>query len=105
MDQINGGLLYLSGKYREPADLEGKDRGNRVRDFLAKGPPVLAALDAISAETGASLPAIALAWLRVQPGIGAPIASARSPAQLENLIESTRLELDADQLARLTAAA
>ena len=96
---------YLTGKYRDPADLEGKDRGHRVRDFLAKGPPVLAALDAIAAETGASLPAIALAWLRVQPGIGAPIASARSPAQLETLIESTRLVLDEDQLARLSAAA
>jgi aryl-alcohol dehydrogenase-like predicted oxidoreductase len=96
---------YLTGKYRNPADLEGKDRGYRVRDFMAKGPPVLAVLDEIAAETGASLPAIALAWLRVQPGIGAPIASARSPAQLRTLIESTRLELDPDQLARLTAAA
>ena len=96
---------YLTGKYREPGDFEGQDRGNRARDFFAKGPQVLAAMDAISAETGASLPAIALAWLRVQPGIGAPIASARSPAQLETLIESTRLELDADQFARLTAAA
>ena len=96
---------YLTGKYREPDDFEGQDRGHRVRDFLAKGPPVLAAMDAISAETGASLPAIALAWLRVQPGIGAPIASARTPEQLVTLIESARLELDADQLARLTAAA
>ena len=96
---------YLTGKYRDPADLEGKDRGNRVRDFLAKGPPVLAALDAIAAETGASLPAIALAWLRVQPMIAAPIASARTPEQLKTLIESTRLDLRADQLERLTAAA
>ena len=95
---------YLTGKYRDPADLKG-DRSYRVKDFMAKGPPVLAALDKVAAETGASLPAIALAWLRVQPGIPAPIASARSPAQLETLIESTRLELDAEQLARLTAAA
>ena len=95
---------YLTGKYRDPADLKG-DRSYRVKDFMAKGPPVLAALDKVAAETGASLPAIALAWLRVQPSIPAPIASARSPAQLETLIESTRLELDAEQLARLTAAA
>lgn len=96
---------YLTGKYRDANDTKGKDRGYRVRDYLAKGPPVLAVLDTIAGETGASLPAIALAWLRVQPGIAAPIASARSPGQLSTLIESTRLELDADQLERLTASA
>lgn len=96
---------YLTGKYRDANDTKGKDRGYRVRDHLAKGPPVLAVLDTIAGETGASLPAIALAWLRVQPGIAAPIASARSPGQLSTLIESTRLELDADQLERLTASA
>lgn len=96
---------YLTGKYRDANDTKGKDRGYRVRDYLAKGPPVLAVLDTIAGETGASLPAIALAWLRVQAGIAAPIASARSPGQLSTLIESTRLELDADQLERLTASA
>ena len=95
----------MSGKYRKPADVEGAARGNRVKDFMAKGPPVLAALDKIAAETGASLPAIALAWLRAQPTIPAPIASARSPEQLVTLIESAALVLTTEQLARLTAAA
>ncbi len=96
---------YLSGKYRKPADLEGAARGNRVRDFMAKGAPVLVLLDRVAAETGASLPAIALAWLRTQPMIPAPIASARSPEQLATLIESATLELTCDQLDLLTAAA
>ena len=94
---------YLSGKYRKPEDVKG-DRSYRVKDFMAKGPPVLAALDKVAAETGASLPAIALAWLRVQPGIPAPIASARSPEQLAALIESTTLELSAEHLDLLTQA-
>ena len=96
---------YLSGKYRKPADLEGADRGIRVKDFMAKGPPVLVALDHVAAETGASLPAIALAWLRAQPMIPAPIASARSPEQLATLIESATLELTCDQLAQLSMSA
>ena len=96
---------YLTGKYRDPSDLAGAPRAFRVKDFLARGAPVLAAMDAVAAETGASLPAIALAWLRAQPGIAAPIASARTPDQLASLIESSRLELSDDQLDRLTAAA
>ena len=96
---------YLSGKYRKPADLEGAARGIRVKDFMAKGPPVLVALDKVATETGASLPAIALAWLRAQPMISAPIASARSPEQLATLVEGAKLELTAEQLTRLTAAA
>ncbi|QGN53867.1 aldo/keto reductase [Novosphingobium sp. Gsoil 351] len=95
---------YLSGKYRDPADLKG-DRSYRVKDFMAKGSPVLAALDRVAAETGASLPAIALAWLRAQPHIPAPIASARSPQQLATLIESATLELSREHLDLLTAAA
>ena len=96
---------YLSGKYRKPADRAGADRGIRVKDFMTKGPPVLVALDRVAAETGASLPAIALAWLRAQPMIPAPIASARSPQQLATLIESATLALTAEQLERLTASA
>ena len=96
---------YLTGKYRDPADLAGAQRAFRVKDFLARGAPVLAAMDAVAAETGASLAAIALAWLREQPGIAAPIASARTVEQLATLVESTTLALTRDQLERLSAAA
>ena len=95
----------LTGKYRDPADLAGAQRAFRVKDFLARGAPVLAAMDEVAAETGASLAAIALAWLREQPGIAAPIASARTVEQLATLVESTTLALTRDQLERLSAAA
>ncbi|QZH74763.1 MAG: aldo/keto reductase [Erythrobacter sp.] len=94
---------YLTGKYREPVDFE-TTRGYRARDYAEAGPPVLAAMDAIAAETGASLPAIALAWLVRQPGIPAPLASARNVEQLLTLLEFTRVELTEAQLARLTGA-
>jgi aryl-alcohol dehydrogenase-like predicted oxidoreductase len=95
---------YLTGKYRKPEDFEQGNRAYRVKDYRESGRPVLAEMDRVAAETGASLPAIALAWLVRQPGIPAPIASARTVAQLHELLEFTRLELTEDQLARLTAA-
>lgn len=93
---------YLTGKYRKPADFEQGDRGYRVKDYAEVGPPVLAAMDAVAAETGASHPAIALAWLLRQPGIPAPVSSARNTAQLESLLEFTQVELTDEQVERLT---
>jgi aryl-alcohol dehydrogenase-like predicted oxidoreductase len=95
---------YLTGKYRKPEDFEQGNRSHRVKDYAEAGAPVLAEMDRIAAETGASLPAIALAWLVRQPGIPAPIASARTVGQLEEILEFTRLELSEEQVARLTAA-
>jgi aryl-alcohol dehydrogenase-like predicted oxidoreductase len=69
-----------------------------------KGPKVLAAMDEIAAETKASLAQIALAWVAAQPGLTAPIASATSLAQIEDLIGAMTLELSHDQLERLDAA-
>ncbi|WP_120078515.1 aldo/keto reductase [Aurantiacibacter odishensis] len=95
---------YLTGKYRKPEDFEQGNRTHRVRDYAESGPPVLAVMDEISADTGASLPAIALAWLVRQPGIPAPIASARNLDQLESLLEFARIGLSDDQVFRLTNA-
>ncbi len=95
---------YLTGKYRKPEDFDKGERAYKVRDYAESGPPVLAATDEVAAETGASLPAIALAWLVRQPGIPAPIASARNVDQLQTLLEFTRLELSDDQISRLTNA-
>ncbi len=94
---------FLTGKYRNEGDLAQSVRGGRMKELVSTGAPVLAVMDAIVAETGASHAAIALAWLRNQPGIPAPIASATRVEQLAQLIESTRLELRPDQLAALTA--
>lgn len=97
---------FLTGKYRSPDDY-GKSaiRGPRMAAYFeGKGTPVLAALDQVAAETGATLAQIALAWLAAQPSITAPIASATSIAQVEELLGSMDLVLTPDQLAALDAA-
>lgn len=97
---------YLTGKYRSKADLEKSPRGLRNVEYIdsARGKAVLAALDKISSETGAALATIALAWLKAQPGITAPIASATSLDQLNELVAVLRFDLTAEQIAALNAA-
>ena len=96
---------FLTGKYRSEADLEGKPRAYRAKTYLGdRSRAVLAAMDAIASETGASLPQIALAWIAAKPGLTAPIASATSVAQLEELLPAMAMKLPADQVARLDAA-
>ncbi len=95
---------FLTGKYRTQADVEGR-RAYRVADYMCDdGLSVLAAMDQVAQETGASLTQIALAWLNAQSGIAAPIASVSNMAQLEELIGASTLSLSADQLALLSNA-
>ena len=97
---------FLTGKYRSEADFGKSVRGDRMGAYLnERGHRVLAALDAVAAEAGATPAQVALAWLAAQPGIAAPIASATSVAQLEELLGVMDLELGAGQLERLSAAA
>ncbi len=96
---------YLSGKYRGPDDLAKSPRGARVKPYLeGRGPAVLAVMDRIAAETGATLSQIALAWVARQPGVTAPIASATTVEQLDELLGSRDLELSDAQLEALSAA-
>ncbi|MBX9813962.1 MAG: aldo/keto reductase [Sphingomonas sp.] len=96
---------FLTGKYRTSADLTKSIRGGRMASLLeGKGRAVLAAMDAVAAESGATLAQIALAWLMAQPGVTAPIASATSAAQIEELLGAMTLSLTPDQLDRLTMA-
>ncbi|GAA0278564.1 aldo/keto reductase [Alteraurantiacibacter aestuarii] len=95
---------FLTGKYRTKEDLETHNRGSSIGRFFEKGLTVLPALDQVAVKTGASHGAVALAWLLAQPGITAPIASARVPQQLDIQFEALALELSAAQLALLTAA-
>jgi aryl-alcohol dehydrogenase-like predicted oxidoreductase len=96
---------YLTGKYRGPDDLGKSVRGDRVEQYVnGNGPGVLAALDRVAAECRATPAQVALAWTAAQPGVTAPLASARSLAQLEELLLSLELKLTADQIAALTAA-
>jgi aryl-alcohol dehydrogenase-like predicted oxidoreductase len=96
---------FLTGKYRSKEDLGKSPRGLRTVEYLeGRGQLVLAALDAIAAETGASLATIALAWTKAQPGITAPIASATSVEQLQDLTAALSLELTPAQIEQLNAA-
>jgi aryl-alcohol dehydrogenase-like predicted oxidoreductase len=96
---------FLTGKYRSTADLGKSPRGEDIGKYLDDlGLRILAALDAVSADTGAALAEIALAWIIAQPGITAPIASATSVRQLESLARGARLTLSPDHLAQLTRA-
>lgn len=96
---------FLTGKYRSKDDLTKSPRGLRNIEYLeGRGPRVLAALDEVAAETGAALATIALAWLKVQPGITAPIASATSLAQAEELVAALTLDLTPGQIERLNEA-
>ena len=61
-------------------------------------------MDRIAGETGATLSQIALAWVAAQPGVTAPIASATSVAQLDEIMGSLTVTLTSEQLAALTAA-
>ncbi|HEU0134135.1 MAG TPA: aldo/keto reductase [Allosphingosinicella sp.] len=93
---------YLTGKYRSESDYGKSIRGDRMAKYVeGRGPAVLAVLDDIASETGATQGQIALAWVAAQPGVTAPIASARTLEQCEELIGAMELELSADQLARL----
>ena len=96
---------FLSGKYRGTDDIGSSPRAGRVNQAIDLGGlKILDAMDGVAAETGATLSQIALAWLSAQPGVTAPIASATSIAQLDELVAGWTLELTRDQLDRLTAA-
>jgi aryl-alcohol dehydrogenase-like predicted oxidoreductase len=88
---------FLTGKYRSEADLGQSPRGGGVKGYLnARGLRILAALDAVAARHGATPAQVALAWQMAQPGIVAPIASATSVAQLQELLGAATLALTAD---------
>tara|TARA_R110000868_G_scaffold101630_5_gene279736 strand:- start:12099 stop:13049 length:951 start_codon:yes stop_codon:yes gene_type:complete len=96
---------FLTGKYRSEADTRKSARGDRMTSYFTdSNMALLGVMDDIAAETGASLSQISLAWIAAQPGITAPIASATSVAQLDELLGSLTLQLNAEQLARLDAA-
>jgi aryl-alcohol dehydrogenase-like predicted oxidoreductase len=58
----------------------------------------------VAKETGATQAQVALAWLMAQPVVTAPIASATSIAQLQDLIKATQLTLSAQAMQKLTKA-
>jgi len=96
---------FLTGKYRSEEDLGKSPRGRGVKRYLnERGFRVLDALDAIAAEAIASPAQVALAWIMAKPGITAPLASATSIAQLDDIMGAARLTLTSGQIAALDEA-
>jgi aryl-alcohol dehydrogenase-like predicted oxidoreductase len=97
---------FLTGKYRSEADLGKSPRGERMvkKHLNERGFRILAALDSVAKDTSSTPGGVAIAWLLAQPGITAPIASATSLPQLEDLFAATRLTLYPAHLKQLDAA-
>jgi aryl-alcohol dehydrogenase-like predicted oxidoreductase len=96
---------FLTGKYRSAADIGQSPRGAGVKGYLnARGMRILAALDAEAAENRSTPAQVALAWQMARPGLTAPIASATSLAQWQEIKGAASLELSAAAIARLDAA-
>lgn len=96
---------FLTGKYRSEADYSKSARGQGMKKYLnERGFRILDALDQVAKQYEANPARVAIAWLSAQPGITAPIASATSLSQLNDLVESTRLHLDTSALTLLNEA-
>lgn len=97
---------FLTGKYRLGITEVDSKRAARAREYENdKNFTVLAAMDEIStAHDNAPLAAIALAWLRAQPTVSAPIASARTVEQLNEIIQIIDLSAaEVEKLSRFSA--
>lgn len=93
---------FLTGKYR-PGQLVESVRANSVAKYQNdKGWQIVAAVDQIATARNTTMSAIALAWLRAQPQVSVPIASARTVAQLTEIMPV--VELSAAEIAKLNEA-
>ncbi|MBN9182107.1 MAG: aldo/keto reductase [Microbacterium sp.] len=94
---------FLTGKYRstDPAGQSSPRAGGAAKYATPQGLSIIDALESIGSAHGASVSATALAWLRMQPTVAAPIASASKVDQVADLLVSARLDLTPDELAEL----
>ena len=94
---------FLTGKYRSEADVSKSARGaTTIKKYLnRRGLRILAALDEAAKRYDATPGQVAIAWQMARPAITAPIASATSIVQLDELMAATRLQLDADAIGSL----
>jgi aryl-alcohol dehydrogenase-like predicted oxidoreductase len=96
---------FLTGKYRSQADAAKSPRGKSASKYLnERGLKILAALDKVAAQHNSTPARVALAWLMARPSITAPIASATTLEQLEDIVRATELKLDGASIEVLNAA-
>jgi aryl-alcohol dehydrogenase-like predicted oxidoreductase len=93
---------FLTGKYRPGTEVDSA-RAEGARAYLDdRGVRTLAVLDEIAAGHDVPVAAVALAWLAAQPTVAAPIASARTPEQLADLLPVLDLQLTDDEVRLLS---
>lgn len=96
---------FLSGKYRTMADLEGAFRRRSVEKHINEdGLRVIDTLVSVAEAHGAAPATVSLAWLLAKPTVTAPLASATSEQQLDELMAAPALLLGADDVSRLDEA-
>ena len=96
---------FLTGKYRPDGPTVDSPRADQAAQYLNdRGIRVLAALDRVATARDTTVPAVALAWVLGQPSVAAPIASARNPEQLAEILPASELELDPEELRELSDA-
>lgn len=96
---------FLTGKYRTLNDTLNKVRGVKAATYLnPRGLRILEAMDGISARYNCQNASVAIAWLLTRPGIAAPIASATSVSQLQNLFRGVELQLNSEDISILNEA-
>jgi aryl-alcohol dehydrogenase-like predicted oxidoreductase len=96
---------FLTGKYRPGGENVESQRAEAARGYLERdGEAVLDALDEVSEAHGVKPAAVAVAWLRAHPRVVAPIASARTPEQLAEVLPGAEFDLTPEQVDRLSAA-
>src|SRR5438132_2921232 len=95
---------FLTGKYRPGGGPVQSPRAEAARAYLEEGgAAVLEALDEVAAAHQTTVAAVALAWLLAQPRVVAPIASARTTEQLEQILPAATLQLTPAEVERLSA--
>lgn len=100
---LRGGVL--SGKYtRANAGQVTADRGARVTDFLnERSYRIIDELQRVADDTGASVAAVALAWLQARPGVASTIIGARRLDQLDQNLAGLDVALTPAHVAALEA--
>ncbi|MGJ1416155.1 aldo/keto reductase [Sphingobacterium multivorum] len=89
---------FLSGKYRFIDDIKGAKRYDALKDkFNTRGLRILDVLAEIAHTQQASMSAIALAWSLHRTSVTAPIVSATSIQQLEELSRAIEIKLTPEE--------
>jgi aryl-alcohol dehydrogenase-like predicted oxidoreductase len=97
---------FLSGKFTRGMEKAGNARRDEF-DFppinKEKTYDIVDTLSAIGKQHAVSVAQVALAWVRLQPGITSTIIGAKNIDQLNDNIKSTEVLLSADDLAKIDA--